>query len=327
MHNALPEKDKEHYARHPLIRQVAELAFAATGSRLLIVYPVSSGWEQVHGDVHVQQQPAFCSLIQGSKEGTKHCRMCHIMMAVAACSGGPANQICHAGASVLVCPAADASHESMAVLSSCIHSSAAAWDAVRRRGQKLGVDLKALRKAFMSLPQPDAEGLRVLKIAMQTMSYALHLVHQNRNLSNRVEDACESRDSVGNLAKFLGNTQWAKRSRLPGSGGRGQSLLVRTVSELVRQRPDLPLTVKELAAAARLTPNHFTTLFREHAGSAFNEYLTEQRIDRARKLLRNPTLSIGEVARLVGYDDPGYFTRRFHQQTGHSPREWRNRAT
>ena len=97
------------------------------------------------------------------------------------------------------------------------------------------------------------------------------------------------------------------------------------VCELVRQRPDLPLSVKELAVAARLTPNHFTTLFREHAGAPFTEFLTEQRITRAKKLLQNPTLSINEVAQLVGYEDPGYFTRLFRKKTKHSPREWRNR--
>jgi AraC-like DNA-binding protein len=35
------------------------------------------------------------------------------------------------------------------------------------------------------------------------------------------------------------------------------------------------------------------------------------------------TLSINEVARLVGYDDPSYFTRWFRQHVGVSPREWR----
>ena len=71
--------------------------------------------------------------------------------------------------------------------------------------------------------------------------------------------------------------------------------------------------MKELAAAARLTPNHFTTLFREHTGRPFTEFLTEERIARAKKLLLNPTLSINEVAKLAGYDDPGYFTRFYSE--------------
>ncbi len=128
------------------------------------------------------------------------------------------------------------------------------------------------------------------------------------------------------MEQFLGETAWAKKSdRVPNGNGGEKPLLVHVVCELVRQRPDLPLSVKELAVAARLTPNHFTTLFREHAGAPFTEFLTEQRITRAKKLLQNPTLSINEVAQLVGYEDPGYFTRLFRKKTKHSPREWRNR--
>lgn len=325
MNNKQQATDKTDYGRHPLIRQVAELTVAATGSRLLIVYPVDSGWAQAHGDTHTKHQPVFCSLIQSSPEGAKHCHMCHIMMTVAACSGGPSEQICHAGASVLVCPAADPSTESMAVLSCCIFSSDGTWDMVRQRGEKLGVDLRRLRKTFLNLPQLDEGRLRVLKLALQTMSCALREVHQNRLLNTRLSEANRSQEPAGSLTKFLNNTLWAKRSNHLSSDGQGNSLLVRVVSELVQQRPDLPLTVKELAAAAGLTPNHFSTLFRKHAGASFNEYLTKQRIARAQKLLLNPTLSINEIARLTGYDDPGYFTRRFHQETRLSPREWRNR--
>ena len=319
--------DEKLEVRHPLIRQVAEMTAEATGSRLLIVYPEASGWGQAHGDSQTQLQPAFCKLIQSAPEGVKHCRMCHILMAVAACNGGPMEQRCHAGASVLTCPATGAAGESIAVLSSCSFTSMDAWEEVRRRGEKLGVEIAALHKAFLNLPHLDEDRMRLLKSAMQTMSYAIQTVRHNRELNVRIRKLHAGRESPVDLKRFLGETAWAKaaRRRRPAGTAGEKPLLVHIACELVRQRPDLPLTVKELAAAARLTPNHFTTLFREHVGSPFNEYLTKQRIARARKLLQNPMLSINEVARLVGYDDPGYFARRFHQKTHFSPRQWRNR--
>jgi AraC-like DNA-binding protein/ligand-binding sensor protein len=313
-------------ARHPLIRQVAEMTAEATGMRLLLVYPEASGWGQAHGDTQTQLQPAFCKLVRSTPEGAKHCRMCHILMAAAACNGGPTEQRCHAGASVLVCPASNDADESIAVLSSCIFSSVTASDEVRQRGEKLGIDMASLHQAFMDLPKLSEQQLQVLRCAMQTMTQAVRVVRQNMELSSQIQALQSGGVSPVNLERFLEEPAWAKASRRHPAGRRGSKpLLVHVVCELVRQRPDLPLTVKELAAAARLTPNHFTTLFREHAGSPFTEYLTEQRIARAKKLLRNPTLSINEVARMVGYDDPGYFTRRFHQKTKLSPREWRNR--
>ena len=46
----------------------------------------------------------------------------------------------------------------------------------------------------------------------------------------------------------------------------------------------------------------------------FTEYLANERLKRAKQYLADLTLSINEVARLVGYDDPSYFTRWFRQR-------------
>jgi AraC-like DNA-binding protein/ligand-binding sensor protein len=312
--------------QHPLIRQVAEMIGLATGERLLIVSPESSGWEQIYIDAQLPQSLPFCKLIQSSAEGAKHCHMCHILMTVAACSGGPAEQRCHAGASLLSCPVAVASGEAMAVFSSCMFTSVDAWTDVRQTGERLGIDIAQLRKAFRSLPQPDERHLQLVRSALRTMSLAIQMTRQNKELGARVRKSHAGRESRSELERYLGETTWPKtaHSRPDGAGGE-KPLLVHVVCELVRQRPDLPLSVKEIAAAARLTPNHFTTLFREHAGCPFTEFLTEERIARAKKLLQNPTLSINEIAQLVGYDDPGYFTRRFREKTRLSPRTWRNR--
>jgi AraC-like DNA-binding protein len=311
--------------QHPLIRQLTQLASEVTGSGFLIVYPVTSGWEQVSPSARSLDNPTFCKLIQGSAEGARHCRMCHIMMAVTACSGGAAVKQCHAGASVLVCPATGDAGESMAVLSSCTYSSEAGWAAAQRRGVALGIDPARLREAFLALPSLDERQLKMLKLALQAMSCALQMLRQNMRMAARLRSSSLSSDHISDLTRLLENPTWADADAdAPGAEG-DKPLLIRVVRELIRQRPDLPLTVKELAAAAHLSPNHFTTLFHEHAGVSFNTYLTEQRIARAKRLLRNPTLTVNEVARLVGYEDAGYFARRFHQATRYAPRDWRNR--
>ena len=312
--------------QHSLIQKVAEMTTEATGSQLLIVYPEESGWGQAHGDAQLQPVPTFCKLIKSGSEGAKPCRTSHVLMAVSACDGGVTEHRCHAGATVLVSPVKSASGESMAVLSPCTFTSPKEWESVRQRGEKLGVDLDLLREAFLSLPRLSERPRRVLRTALQTMSHALEMVQQNAELSARTRSLHSGRDEQVDLKQFLGETSWSKtsRSRPAKSGGR-KPLLVHVVCELVRQRPDLPLTVKELATAARLTPNHFTTLFREQMGSPFIESLTQQRIILAKKLLQNPTLSIKEISRLVGYGDLGYFSRRFRQKIKCSPRQWRNR--
>src|SRR5690606_20327057 len=104
------------------------------------------------------------------------------------------------------------------------------------------------------------------------------------------------------------------------------SALVDLIVETVRRDPAFPYSVAGIAHAASLTPNYFSTLFRKHTGQTFGDFLTETRLVRARTLLRDPTLPIGEVARRSGFDDPAYFSRRFRQAMGVSPSGWRNGA-
>ena len=51
------------------------------------------------------------------------------------------------------------------------------------------------------------------------------------------------------------------------------------------------------------------------------DFLTERRISLAKELLGDLTLNIAEVALATGFDDPSYFTRRFRQKTGMTPRD------
>jgi AraC-like DNA-binding protein/ligand-binding sensor protein len=312
--------------RHPLIRQIAELLYEATGEHLLIVHPDLLGWRQIPADTQTPCDAPFCQLIQRTPEGSRRCRMCHIMMTVSACSGGPTEQRCHAGATVLVCPVPNPTFETYAILSTCMFTSEQDWEAVQANGRRAGTDETALRKAFQKVLRTDERPRRVLLAAMQSMNMAIQVIRQNKDLRERMRKAHTAKGPRVDLERFLGETEWANTAQARAAGAEGEKpLLVHIVCELVRQRPDLPLSVTELAAAARLTPNHFTTLFRAHTGRPFTEFLTEQRIARAKKLLLNPTLSINEVATMSGYDDPGYFTRRFREMTELSPRQWRNR--
>jgi AraC-like DNA-binding protein len=109
----------------------------------------------------------------------------------------------------------------------------------------------------------------------------------------------------------------------PEGRGRSGSRLAELVMEMVGRSPALPFTVEKIAAAAQLTPNHFTTVFRRQAGVGFSRFLTQKRIALAQSLLRDLSLNIAQVAKRSGFDDPSYFARRFRQITGMSPAEWR----
>lgn len=80
-----------------------------------------------------------------------------------------------------------------------------------------------------------------------------------------------------------------------------------------------PLDVAALAAVACLSPNHFIRRFRATFGETPHQYLYRRRIERAATLLRSTERPVTEIAREVGYESLGTFTRTFRRLTGHTP--------
>lgn len=84
------------------------------------------------------------------------------------------------------------------------------------------------------------------------------------------------------------------------------------------------ITVQSLAQMAQLSPSRVAHLFQEQVGISPMQYLDLQRIERAKHLLDRTTSSIRHVAEEIGLD-PVYFSLRFKQHTGLSPRAYRQR--
>ncbi|MCD8188932.1 MAG: response regulator [Clostridiales bacterium] len=85
------------------------------------------------------------------------------------------------------------------------------------------------------------------------------------------------------------------------------------------------LSLGEVAANSKVSPNYFSALFRQEMGCTFVDYLTQKRMDRAKELLRDSGLRTGEIALAVGYRDVHYFSTIFRKTQGCTPREYRAR--
>ncbi len=84
-----------------------------------------------------------------------------------------------------------------------------------------------------------------------------------------------------------------------------------------------PITLGDLAAAAKLTRMHFAAQFRVATGLRPHEYLLRRRIDEARRLLLDESLSIVEIALTVGFQTQAHFTTVFGRFVGETPSRWR----
>nr|WP_314490867.1 helix-turn-helix transcriptional regulator [uncultured Pseudomonas sp.] len=98
------------------------------------------------------------------------------------------------------------------------------------------------------------------------------------------------------------------------------------MSEYVRKHladPDLSLT--KAAAATYLSPTYLSHWLRKEIGKTFSELVLERRMHAARSLLLGGSKPVGEVARLCGFADEAYFSRRFRQIHGLPPGQFRRR--
>jgi AraC-like DNA-binding protein len=79
----------------------------------------------------------------------------------------------------------------------------------------------------------------------------------------------------------------------------------------MREHLNQPLPVAKLAALAHISPSHFFALFKRRTGSSPMDFFTHLRMQRACRLLDGTSASVKEVAAVLGYDDPFYFSRVF----------------
>jgi len=82
------------------------------------------------------------------------------------------------------------------------------------------------------------------------------------------------------------------------------------------------LTLEKLGKQFNLNPFYLQKQFKRYIGQSPTEYLIYLRMTKAKELLRSTNKSISQIASLVGFDNLGYFTRRFKQQEGITPREY-----
>lgn len=85
------------------------------------------------------------------------------------------------------------------------------------------------------------------------------------------------------------------------------------------------ISLDDVSRIVDISPYYFSKLFKEETGENFIEYLTNIRIENAKKLLSNRELSIKYICANTGYGDPNYFSRIFKKSVGMTPTEYRER--
>ncbi|RDE27410.1 response regulator [Parageobacillus thermoglucosidasius] len=83
------------------------------------------------------------------------------------------------------------------------------------------------------------------------------------------------------------------------------------------------LSLNEVAQAIHVNPAYLSNMFKVKKGINFSDYLLELRMKKAMELLRKKDTKVYEVAEMVGYSNPQYFSVCFKKYTGVSPLDFK----
>lgn len=111
------------------------------------------------------------------------------------------------------------------------------------------------------------------------------------------------------------------RSMRPGADYKARQLreIVGHLGEHFTER----LSLTEVAAHFGLSPQYFSTFFKENFGRTFTQHVNSLRIEQAARLLRETDLPVMDVGFSVGFDNFSYFIKRFRSVYGVSPSHYR----
>ncbi len=99
---------------------------------------------------------------------------------------------------------------------------------------------------------------------------------------------------------------------------------LRRVKEFINESLEEDLSLSDIAAVADLSQFHFARSFRKSTGFTPQQYLTQQRIERAKVLLAKDDLPIVEVGLQTGFKNQSHFTTLFRKYTKFTPKMWRD---
>lgn len=133
------------------------------------------------------------------------------------------------------------------------------------------------------------------------------------------EEISEQEAIVSLFARMLGD--FATRVRALKQAN--YSLTVRLCMEYVQAHLHERIRVEEIAASVNRNPSYLTQRFRQETGMSVTQYLQQQKIEEAKRLLQAPG---GNVWLQLGYCDQSHFDRAFKKAVGMTPGAFRQRC-
>jgi AraC-like DNA-binding protein/DNA-binding NarL/FixJ family response regulator len=143
---------------------------------------------------------------------------------------------------------------------------------------------------------------------------------------NWLTDLTESLDRLDSLDRIEERLSAACRERFGETPAKPECRKeIRLALAYIREHYAEEISVAELSRHLGFSPNYLSNLFRSETGMRVTEYVNRVRMEMAKRLLRNTSLKVYEVAGQVGYQETSYFCKVFKEVTGETVTAFRRK--
>lgn len=237
---------------------------------------------------------AYCDCVKQSQDAQKCCRLKQGGQVFEHAKNGAYYGMCWAGAEEFVFPIKD---DNLCLAFISVSAFATDRNRAMPRLERVSLEFNIDRDALIA-------AYSKLKTAIPNTKF----------LATLVEPLC-------NMFTLL----YLKTQSMPDSGFQTVSVYDEML-KFISENYDQNISINDVAKHCNYSADYIRHLFKKHTGKTYVNYLTDLRISQARLLLTSTDNNILQIAALVGFDNPDYFTNVFKKKTGLSPREYRRKT-
>lgn len=329
-----------------VIRRLRRLFFEYTGMVSSLYFP-DSKLGQIDC-IPRDAQCEFCKIMHRCPRGAEQCALSDQQAAESIQKTmKPIVFTCYAGLTGIAAPVFYEGECQGAVLAGSVLThvpTAASFMKVRRALKGIDVDLDELEKAYYKVPVVSH---RFIRLAVEQLSLIVNYIIDREQIIGLQQRLYEKQEEISNAIMTHADTEKGLKDQLaevdklrkqlsvvtnPDSiavvsddKGARRKRIAETILSFVDQYYTAGITLNDVADKVGLSPNYVSTLFHDECGLTLMDYIVAKRIEKARELLQELSMNVGEVRTRVGYSNISHFNRTFKKIVGVTPGEYRNR--
>ena len=197
------------------------------------------------------------------------------------------------------------------------------WSDTDRKFIILSLEPTQFSRAIYEANDPDSVELLPLFPKSDPLIYQIGLALKSELEAGGVGGCLYVETMANALAVHLLRHYTSKKFSVRNYSGGLSKAKLKQVIDYINEYLEQNLSLNELAAIVRMSPTYFANLFKQSTGLAPHQYLIQQRIKRAKRLLKTTDLKIIDIALECGFYNQSHFTKHFRILTQTTPNAYR----